>query len=204
MARVGYTRVSTIDQNLDRQLDGIDVDRVFADKISGKNTHRPALAELLEYVRAGDTVVVHSMDRLARNLDDLRQLVRTLTGRGVRVEFVKESLTFTGDDSPMATLLLSIMGSFAEFERALIRERQMEGIAAAKKRGVYTGRKKALTAEQVAEVRERIAVGETKAALAREYGVSRETLYQHLRNAEAVVVPRDPGDRRGRPTRGAS
>ena len=204
MARVGYTRVSTIDQNLDRQLDGIDVERVFADKISGKNTHRPALEELMEYVRAGDTVVVHSMDRLARNLDDLRQLVRTLTGRGVRVEFVKESLTFTGDDSPMATLLLSIMGSFAEFERALIRERQMEGIAAAKKRGVYTGRKKALTAEQVAEVRERIAVGETKAALAREYGVSRETLYQHLRNAEAVVVPRDPGDRRGRPTRGAS
>jgi len=204
MARVGYTRVSTIDQNLDRQLDGIPVDRVFADKISGKNTHRPALEELMEYVRAGDTVVVHSMDRLARNLDDLRQLVRTLTGRGVRVEFVKESLTFTGDDSPMATLLLSIMGSFAEFERALIRERQMEGIAAAKKRGVYTGRKKALTAEQVAEVRERIAVGETKAALAREYGVSRETLYQHLRNAEAVVVPRDPGDRRGRPTRGAS
>ena len=181
MARVGYTRVSTIDQNLDRQLDGIDVDRVFADKISGKNTHRPALAELLEYVRAGDTVVVHSMDRLARNLDDLRQLVRTLTARGVRVEFVKESLTFTGDDSPMATLLLSIMGSFAEFERALIRERQMEGIAAARKRGVYTGRKKALTDQQAADIRRRAASGETKASLAREYGVSRETLYQYLR-----------------------
>ena len=185
MARVGYTRVSTIDQNLDRQLDGIPVDRVFADKISGKNTHRPALAELLEYVRQGDTVVVHSMDRLARNLDDLRQLVRALTGRGVRVEFVKESLTFTGDDSPMATLLLSIMGSFAEFERALIRERQMEGIAAAKKRGVYTGRKRALTDGQVAEIRRRVAGGETKAALAREYGVSRETIYQSLRKAAA-------------------
>ncbi len=183
MARVGYTRVSTIDQNLDRQLDGIPVDRVFADMISGKNTHRPALEELLDYVRAGDTVVVHSMDRLARNLDDLRQLVRTLTRRGVRVEFVKESLTFTGDDSPMATLLLSIMGSFAEFERALIRERQMEGIAAAKKRGVYTGRKKALTDTQVAQIRGRVAGGETKAALAREYGVSRETLYQHLRSS---------------------
>ncbi len=181
MARVGYTRVSTIDQNLDRQLDGIPVDRVFADKISGKNTHRPALEELLEYVRAGDIVVVHSMDRLARNLDDLRQLVRTLTGRGVRVEFVKESLTFTGDDSPMATLLLSIMGSFAEFERALIRERQMEGIAAAKKRGVYTGRKRALTDAQVAQIRQRVAAGETKSGLAREYRVSRETLYQHLR-----------------------
>ena len=181
MARVGYTRVSTIDQNLDRQLDGIDVDKVFADKVSGKNTHRPQLDELLDYVRDGDTVIVHSMDRLARNLDDLRQLVRTLTGRGIQVEFVKENLTFTGDDSPMATLLLSIMGSFAEFERALIRERQMEGIAAAKKRGVYTGRKKALTDQQISEIRQRVAAGETKAALAREYGVSRETLYQHLR-----------------------
>ncbi len=181
MARVGYTRVSSEAQNLDRQLDGIALDKVFADKVSGKNTQRPKLDELLDYVRDGDTVVVHSMDRLARNLDDLRQLVRTLTGLGVRVEFVKESLTFTGDDSPMATLLLSIMGSFAEFERALIRERQMEGIAQAKKRGVYTGRKKALTEEQVIDIRDRITAGETKAALAREYGVSRETLYQHLR-----------------------
>ena len=181
MARVGYTRVSSEAQNLDRQLDGIALDKVFADKVSGKNTQRPKLDELLDYVRDGDTVVVHSMDRLARNLDDLRQLVRGLTTRGVRVEFVKENLTFTGDDSAMATLLLSIMGSFAEFERSLIRERQMEGIAQAKKRGVYTGRKKALTEEQVIDIRDRITAGETKSALAREYGVSRETLYQHLR-----------------------
>lgn len=184
MARVGYTRVSSEAQNLDRQLDGIAVDKIFADKVSGKNTQRPKLDELLDYVRDGDTVVVHSMDRLARNLDDLRQLVRGLTGRGVRVEFVKENLTFTGDDSPMATLLLSIMGSFAEFERALIRERQMEGIAQAKKRGVYTGRKKALTNEQVIDIRDRITAGETKSALAREYGISRETLYQHLRTQD--------------------
>jgi len=181
MARVGYTRVSTEAQNLDRQLDGIAVDKVFADKVSGKNTQRPKLDELLDYVRDGDTVVVHSMDRLARNLDDLRQLVRTLTARGVRVEFVKENLTFTGDDSPMATLLLSIMGSFAEFERALIRERQAEGIAQAKKRGAYKGRKKALTPEQVIDIRARAEAGEAKAALAREYGVSRETLYQYFR-----------------------
>ena len=184
MARVGYTRVSSEAQNLDRQLDGIALDKVFADKVSGKNTQRPKLDELLDYVRDGDTVVVHSMDRLARNLDDLRQLVRDLTGRGVRVEFVKEGLTFTGDDSPMATLLLSIMGSFAEFERALIRERQMEGIAQAKKRGVYTGRKKALSNEQVIDIRDRITAGETKSALAREYGISRETLYQHLRTQD--------------------
>ena len=109
-----------VDQNTVRQLDGIDVERTFTDKASGKDTARPQLDELLAFVRDGDTVIVHSMDRLARNLDDLRRLVRTLTGKGVRVEFVKESLTFTGEDSPMATLLLSVMGAFAEFERALI------------------------------------------------------------------------------------
>ncbi len=132
------------------------VDKILADKVSGRNTQRP-------------------------KLDDLRQLVRDLTRRGVRVEFVKEYLTFTGDDAPMATLLLSIMGSFSEFERTLLRERQMEGIALAEKRGVYTGRKTALTVDQVVDIRERVEAGETKAALAREYEVSRETLYQHLR-----------------------
>ncbi|WP_079590920.1 recombinase family protein, partial [Mycobacteroides abscessus] len=138
--RVGYVRVSTIDQHTDRQLDGIQTDRVFTDKASAKDTDRPELDELLRYVRAGDAVIVHSMDRLARNLDDLRRIVRELTGRGVCVEFVKEHLTFTGDESPMATLLLSIMGAFAEFERALIRERQREGITLAKQRGAYKGR----------------------------------------------------------------
>ena len=108
--RVGYLRVSSTDQNTVRQLDGIEVERIFEDKVSGKDADRPKLAEMLAFVRDGDTVVVHSMDRLARNLDDLRRIVRALTARGVRVEFVKESLTFTGEDSPMATLLLSVMG----------------------------------------------------------------------------------------------
>ncbi|MFI5541571.1 recombinase family protein [Nocardia sp. NPDC051900] len=179
--RVGYIRVSTVDQNTVRQLDGIDVERTFTDKASGKDTARPQLDELIAFVRDGDTVIVHSMDRLARNLDDLRRLVRTLTGKGVRVEFVKESLTFTGEDSPMANLLLSVMGAFAEFERALILERQREGIAAAKTRGAYTGRKPALTAEQAAQLRARAAGGEPKAALAKEFGVSRETVYAYLR-----------------------
>jgi DNA invertase Pin-like site-specific DNA recombinase len=141
---------------------------------------------MLAFVRDGDTVIVHSMDRLARNLDDLRRVVRNLTGRGVRVEFVKESLAFTGDDSPMATLLLSVMGAFAEFERALILERQREGIAAAKQRGAYTGRKPALTAAQAHQLRERAATGEPKAALAKEFGISRETVYTYLRS-EAIT-----------------
>lgn len=179
--RVGYIRVSSIDQNTARQLDGIPVERTFTDKASGKNAARPQLEELIAFVRDGDTVIVHSMDRFARNLDDLRQLVRTLTGKRVRVEFLKEGLTFTGEDSPMATLLLSVMGAFAEFERALILERQREGVAAAKRRGgVYTGRKPALNAEQARQLRERANAGERKTALAREFGISRDTVYSYL------------------------
>ena len=179
--RIGYVRVSSFDQNPERQLEHIQVDKVFTDKASGKDTQRPELERLLAFVREGDTVVVHSMDRLARNLDDLRRLVQRLTQRGVRIEFVKEHLTFTGEDSPMANLMLSVMGAFAEFERALIRERQREGIALAKQRGAYRGRKKALAPEQVAQLRRRAAAGEKKAQLAREFGISRETVYQYLR-----------------------
>ncbi|MBF6540551.1 recombinase family protein [Nocardia farcinica] len=155
--RLGYVRVSSVDQNTVRQLDGIAVDRMFTDKASGKDTERPELDELIAFVREGDTVFVHSMDRLAHNLDDLRHLVWVLTGKGVRVEFVKESLTFTGEDSPMATLLLSVMGAFAEFERSLILERQREGIAAAKAQGVYTG-----------------------------LGINRDTVYSYLRAGTAA------------------
>ena len=179
--RVGYVRVSSVDQNTVRQLEGIRLDRVFTDKASGKDTKRPQLEAMLEFVREGDLVVCHSMDRLARNLDDLRKLVVGLTKRNIRVEFVKESLTFTGEDSPMATLLLNVMGSFAQFERELIKERQREGIAIAKKKGVYKGRKPSLAPEQAAELRKRVATGEKKAGIARDFNISRETLYQYLR-----------------------
>ena len=127
-----------MDQNAERQLEGVVVDRTFLDKKSGKDVNREELEAMLAFVRHGDTVVVHSMDRLARNLDDLRRIVQTSTNKGVRIEFVKESLSFTGDDSPMANLMLSVMGAFAEFERALISERQREGIALAKQRGAYS------------------------------------------------------------------
>jgi len=179
--RVGYIRVSSVDQNTVRQLEGIRLDRVFTDKASGKDTKRPQLEAMLEFVREGDLVVCHSMDRLARNIDDLRKLVVGLTKRNIRVEFVKESLTFTGEDSPMATLLLNVMGSFAQFERELIKERQREGIAIAKKNGVYKGRKPSLSAEQAGELRKRVATGEKKAGIARDFNISRETLYQYLR-----------------------
>jgi DNA invertase Pin-like site-specific DNA recombinase len=179
--RVGYIRVSSFDQNTERQLEDVLVDRTFTDKASGKDTKRPQLQALTAFVRAGDTVIVHSMDRLARNLDDLRRIVQTLTRRGIHIEFVKEHLAFTGEDSPMANLMLSVMGAFAEFERALIRERQREGIALAKQRGVYRGRKPSLSLADRLEVHRRIEAGQKKAQVARDFGISRETLYQYLR-----------------------
>jgi len=179
---VGYLRVSTLDQNEQRQLEGIDLDRRFVDKASGKDTKRPQLVAMMAYVREGDVVAVHSLDRLARNLDDLRKLVLTLTQKGVRVKFVKENLEFSGDDSPMSHLLLSIMGAFAQFERDLIRERQREGIALAKQRGnVYKGgRGKALKPEQVEEMRRRVASGVPLTVASRDLGVTRQTAYRYL------------------------
>ncbi len=143
----------------------------------------------MEFAREGDTVLVHSMDRLARNLDDLRRIVHELNAKDVRIEFVKEQLTFSGDDSPMATLLLSVMGAFAEFERALIRERQREGIALAKEKGVYKGRRPSLTNEQRAELHERVNSGVQKSTLAKEYGISRETVYEYICRETATAPP---------------
>src|SRR5277367_684838 len=113
--RIGYIRVSSCDQNVDRQLEHLDVDRVFTDKASGKDTERPQLQAMVAYVREGDTIVVHSMDRLARNVDDLRRIVQQENRRGVCVQFVKENLTFTGEDAPLANLMLSVLGAVAQF-----------------------------------------------------------------------------------------
>lgn len=182
--RIGYIRVSSVEQNTARQLDGMELDRTFTDKLSGKDTNRPQLEAALTFLREGDTLTIHSMDRLARNLDDLRKIVLTLTKRGVRVQFIKESLTFTGDDNAMSMLLLSVMGAFAEFERSLTRERQREGIAVAKAKGdVYRGRVKTLKADKAAELLRRISTGETKAGLAREFGISRASVYNYASNA---------------------
>ncbi|HKF50654.1 MAG TPA: recombinase family protein [Terracidiphilus sp.] len=178
---VGYIRVSSLDQHTDRQLDGLKLDKTFVEKASGRDRNRPQLEAALDYLREGDRLIVHSLDRLGRNLVDLKTIVTDLTGRGVTVEFVKEHLTFTGHDDPMSHLLLGIMGSFAEFERSLIRERQREGIALAKKAGVYKGRKPSLDDAKLKELKRRIASGEKKAAIARDFGISRETLYSYLR-----------------------
>jgi len=185
---IGYVRVSTFDQNPERQLEGVSVDRLFTDQASGKDLKRPAFEELMAYVREGDQVIIHSMDRLARNLDHLRQVVNRLTTQGISVRFLKENLTFTGQDSPMANLMLSVMGAMAEFERSLIRERQREGVQIAKAKGLYTGRKKSLSQEQLSELQKRIAEGEKKASLARHFNISRETLYQYVKLSPTLAM----------------
>lgn len=178
---IGYVRVSSADQNTERQLDGIELDKLFEDRCSGKDTKRPGLTAMLDYIREGDTLHVHSMDRLARNTVDLLQLVERLTRDGITVVFTKQALTFSGEASPMNMLLLTMLGAMAQFERALIRERQAEGIALAKKRGVYKGGKPKLNGAQVQELRLRAAdPAISKAALAREYGISRPVLYRYL------------------------
>jgi DNA invertase Pin-like site-specific DNA recombinase len=178
---IGYIRVSTYDQNPERQLDGMNFDKLFTEKVSGKDLHRPSFEELIGYIREGDTLVAHSMDRLARNQEHLRQVVRELTTKGVRVQFMKENLIFTGEDSPMDTLLLSVVGAMAEFERSLIRERQREGIAIAKKKGLYKGRKKSLNDAQISELKKMVSEGEKKSLVAKSFNISRETLYQYMK-----------------------
>lgn len=180
---VGYIRVSSVDQNLDRQQDSMDAagaERVFTDKASGKDRKRPGLEDCMRYLRDGDTLIAHSIDRLARSLADLQDLVSELSGRGVTVSFIKEGLTFTpgSHGSAMDRLLFQVLGAFAEFERSLIRERQREGIAIAQAKGKRFGRPKALTTDQVAEAKERVAAGETPSSIARDLGVSRQTVWR--------------------------
>jgi DNA invertase Pin-like site-specific DNA recombinase len=175
---VGYIRVSSFSQNTDRQLDGVHREKTFEEKASAKDADRPVLKDCIGYLRAGDCLHVHSIDRLARNLIDLESIVTELNQKGVSVTFHKENLTFTGtDDNPLNRLMLQMMGAFAQFERALINERQKEGIAQALKKGTKFGRSPVLNAMQVADIKARVEKGESKVALANEYRVSRQTIY---------------------------
>jgi len=181
---VAYLRVSSKDQNLARQREAIgQVDREFIDELSARTrAHRPGLEDCIAYLRDGDGLHVASIDRLARSLVDLRNVIDQITTKGATVHFLKENLTFApnGED-PRATLMLGILGSFAEFERAIIRERQAEGIALAKKAGRYKGRPRALTEDQIKQAHERVQAGETRTSIANDLGVSRATLYRALR-----------------------
>ena len=182
--QVGYIRVSSADQNTARQLQDINLDKVFEDKCSGKDTNRPQLKICLEYLREDDTLHVHSLDRLARNVEDLLATVRNLTERGVKVVFHKENLTFAPDTSDnsnsMSRLMLTIMGAIAEFERNLIKERQKEGVVIAKAAGRYKGRPSTITDSLRAEVIQLKEIGVSVAAIARKYGRTRQWVYRAL------------------------
>jgi DNA invertase Pin-like site-specific DNA recombinase len=184
---IGYIRVSSTGQNTDRQHDAfksIELDKIFTDKVSGGTKDRPALKDCMDYMRDGDTLHISSMDRLARNLNDLQCIVKDLAGKGVCIKFIKEGLNFDQNcNKPMNTLTLQVMGAFAEFERSLIKERQMEGIASAKAKGVKFGRKAKLTDEQKAEIKDRLMSDPfiKKADLMKEFDISRATFYRLMK-----------------------
>lgn len=186
MAQVGYKRVSSTDQKTARQLDGMALDEVFEDRVSGATTERPALQEMLRFVRKGDTIHVHSIDRLARSLKDLLELVEGLKARGVQLHFHKEGMIFTGEKNHTQDLMLSMMGAVAQFERSMIRERQAEGIAKAKTAGIYKGRKKTVNDEAI---RTAIANGLSLRKAAEALGVSLSSVQRAVKINSPDALP---------------
>lgn len=183
--RIGYIRVSTVDQNPDRQLQGIKLDKKFIEYASGTTIKRPQLSLMLDYVRDDDVVIIHSMDRLARNVKDLINLVDILSNKNVEVTFIKENLTFNGKDSALSKLLLMIMGAIAEFEHSLIRERQAEGIAIAKMKGKYTiGRPNKFTLTVREKIIEELKTRKSKTKIAKDLGISRFSLYEYIKKIQ--------------------
>ena len=182
--KIGYVRVSTVDQNTDRQEEELrlrGIENFFIDKASGKNTERPALNNLIDFVREGDHVYVCSMDRLARNLKDLLTLVQLLETKKVSITFLQGDITFDAMEksSSINKLLLSMLGAVAEFERSIILERQREGIAIAKARGVYKGRKPidpALLDKAFQKHKEGVPV----ARIAKDLNIGRSTLFRYF------------------------
>ena len=186
---IGYVRVSSLDQNPSRQIEelhALGVEKFFMDKVSGKDIERPELQKMLSFIRDGDVLIVHSLDRLARNLGDLLTMVEDLTNRGISIHFISEKLKFeAGEDaSPMSKLMLSMIGAFAEFERTMIKRRQMEGIALAKQRGVYKGRRRTISDETIQKVKEMIDLGIPLSIAAEKNNISRSTVYRYLNKQE--------------------
>lgn len=185
--RIGYVRVSSIDQNPQRQLESVTLDKKFVDFASAKSTNRPQLKALLEFVREDDVVIVHSMDRLARNLRDLKQLVHDFISQKIEVHFVKENLQFSSENSATSILILHLMGAFAEFEYSFIRERQREGIEVAKRKGVYKGKKKKIKPGMELIIQREMMTRKSKSQIAQDLGVCRLTLYRHLKEIQKKV-----------------
>lgn len=186
--RVGYIRVSTADQNPERQLEGIKLDKKFIDYASAKDTNRPQLRMMLDFIREDDIVIVHSMDRLARTVRDLLTLVDKLISNKIQVHFIMENLIFSGQDNAMSNLLLSVMGAFAEFEYAFIKERQAEGIKIAKANGKFKGSKKKLNKEKIEILKNELKTHKHKSQIAKELGIGRATFYRYIKNLGIDVM----------------
>lgn len=179
MAKVAYKRVSTVDQNTARQLEGMTFDKVFEDKVSGKDTNRPELLAMLDYIRNGDELYVHSLDRLGRNTSDLIQLMEQLKNKGVTVIFDKNKMTFEPDTSnPMNNLMFTMLSAFSQFERDLMLERQREGIAIAKAEGKYKGKAKKINDDQI---RRMVAEGLSYRKTADELDISLSTVQRAMK-----------------------
>jgi len=180
---IGYRRVSTEGQNTDRQLDGVTLDRCYDDQFTGANTDRPGLKAMLVALRGGDVVHVHSIDRLARSIADLERVVRDIVATGATLKFHKENLTFSaGCDDPFASLMLHVLGAFAQFERSVIRGRAQEGIRLAKAAGKYKGGKPKLSQTQVDSLNAMLNSGVKVTTVARAFGITRPTVYRYAKN----------------------
>mgnify|MGYP001513476276 FL=1 len=181
-----YIRVSTVEQNTERQLRDVVCDRVYEEKVSGKDTNRPQLQAMLSNIRSGDIINIHEMSRLARNTRDLLNLVEDITSKGATIIFHKENLTFKGDEKqdPYQKMMMTMLGAVAELERSILLERQREGIAVAKMNGKYKGGKNKLSDEQVAELNALHKQGLPIARIAKQFKITRPTVYSYLKNEE--------------------
>ena len=181
-----YIRVSTIEQNTERQLRDVVCDRVYEEKISGKDTNRPQLQAMLSNIRSGDIINIHEMSRLARNTRDLLNLVEEITSKGATIIFHKENITFKGNEKqePYQKMMMTMLGAVAELERNLILVRQREGIALAKLHNKYKGGQPKLTAEQVTELTTLYKQGMPIARIAKQFKITRPTVYSYLKNEE--------------------
>lgn len=183
--KIGYVRVSTVEQHEDRQLvtmEKYNVERIFQEKISAKDTNRPELQAMLDFAREGDTIIVHDFSRLARSTKDLLQIVETLQAKGIQLISAKENLDTS---TPTGKLMLTMIGAINEFERENLLERQREGIAEAKKRGAYKGRKSIEIDNTFKEYYSKYKNRElNKTQLAKKLNVSRPTLDKLIREYE--------------------
>ena len=189
---IGYVRVSTLEQHEDRQIielkERANVERVFHDKLSGKDTNRPELQKMIDFAREGDTIYVSEFSRLARSTKDLLDIVQKLRDKGVQVISLKENFDTT---TPAGELAMTLFAAIATFERKIMLERQREGIAVAKAKGVYRGRKQKPKPKDWEDLVKRYQRRDIRsvAELTRVCGCSRSTIYTWLREAGVTIHP---------------